>query len=562
MSISNRTERARRGDSLVSGRSAVRILLLLLGLGMGILTMLSAPQVLHAQSPTVDVRLLPASTSTAPGGTTSLTVQVEPNGQEVNGVDICVTFPPGLLQVVDADAGASGVQIQADTGTLDIALLNTVDNTAGVIKYSAGTFGSAPSTTFTLATIGLQAANVNDEATVAFSTSASGCGATPTDAVIGGDAVLRDTFGSTVTLGFGPDPLPTLTSVSIDSDNEINSGTNETAKVGDTVTLSFTADKTIQAPTVTVTVGGVSAAGSVSVTNVSGNNWTATFDLSTGDTEGVVAFTIDFSDTTGNAGTQVTSTTDSTSVTLVTVPGPPSGVSAISGDRQALVSWTAPASDGGSPITKYTVFSSPGGVTATTTGTSVTVAGLSNGTVYTFTVTATNSAGSSLSAIPSTAVTAGLTPPVVYSQEVSTTAGVPVIITLTGSDVNGDTLGWAIIEPVTGGLTDYVAMSQKTNTIDVVFTPNSGFIGTASFMFYATDASSASNTATVNINVSPAATPTPAPASAVATPTPIPNLWDAPSTSSWGLAALVAGMLVVLVIALRLTSGSRRTARQ
>ena len=71
----------------------------------------------------------------------------------------------------------------------------------------------------------------------------------------------------------------------------------------------------------------------------------------------------------------------------------------------------------------------------------------------------------------------------------------------------------------------------------------------------------AGNTATVNINVAATATPTPAPASAVATPTPIPNVWDAPSTSGWGLAALVAGMLVVMVLALRLTTGSRRAAR-
>ena len=122
-------------------------------------------------------------------------------------------------------------------------------------------------------------------------------------------------------------------------------------------------------------------------------------------------------------------------------------------------------------------------------------------------------------------------------------------ITLTGSDTDGDTLGWAIIEPVTGGTTDYVAMSQTTNTIDVVFTPNARFNGTASFRFYATDGSAAGNTATVNINVSPAATPTPAPASApVATPTPIPNVWDAPSTSGWGLAALTLGMLAVLLV--------------
>ena len=72
----------------------------------------------------------------------------------------------------------------------------------------------------------------------------------------------------------------------------------------------------------------------------------------------------------------------------------------------------------------------------------------------------------------------------------------------------------------------------------------------------------AGNTATVNINVTAAATPTPAPASvAEAIPTPIPNIWNAPSTSGWGLAALVAGMLVVLVVALGLTSGSRQAAR-
>ena len=122
-------------------------------------------------------------------------------------------------------------------------------------------------------------------------------------------------------------------------------------------------------------------------------------------------------------------------------------------------------------------------------------------------------------------------------------------ITLTGSDADGDSLGWAIVEPVTGGTTQFVEGSQTTNTIDVVFTPNTGFTGAANFRFYATDASSASNTATVNINVTSAATPTPASASRpTTTPTPISNIWDAPSTSGWGLAALVAGMLAALVV--------------
>ena len=33
-----------------------------------------------------------------------------------------------------------------------------------------------------------------------------------------------------------------------------------------------------------------------------------------------------------------------------------------------------------------------------------------------------------------------------------------------------------------------------------------------------------------------------------ATPTSIPTIWNAPATSGWGLAALVAGMLVVLLV--------------
>ena len=73
------------------------------------------------------------------------------------------------------------------------------------------------------------------------------------------------------------------------------------------------------------------------------------------------------------------------------VPGAPSGVSGVRGDGQVAVSWTAPVDDGGYSITGFTVTAAPGGKTCTTTGaTSCTVSGLSNGTAYTFTVTATN----------------------------------------------------------------------------------------------------------------------------------------------------------------------------
>ena len=61
------------------------------------------------------------------------------------------------------------------------------------------------------------------------------------------------------------------------------------------------------------------------------------------------------------------------------------------------VSWTAATSpDGTSPITGYTVTSSPGSFTCTTTGaTACNVTGLTAKTAYTFTVTATNQYGTS-----------------------------------------------------------------------------------------------------------------------------------------------------------------------
>ena len=99
-------------------------------------------------------------------------------------------------------------------------------------------------------------------------------------------------------------------------------------------------------------------------------------------------------------------------VTPRTVPGAPTGVTAVPGDRSATVSWTAPADNGGSPVSGYTVTSSPAspGATVTGAGTSVVVTGLANGTPYTFTVHATNVAGSGAESGASTAVTPSTVP--------------------------------------------------------------------------------------------------------------------------------------------------------
>jgi hypothetical protein len=88
-----------------------------------------------------------------------------------------------------------------------------------------------------------------------------------------------------------------------------------------------------------------------------------------------------------------------------TRPDPPSGVVASPGDQLATVTWQAPF-DGGTRITKYTITAKPGGATATvSSGTTATVTGLTNGTAYTFTVTATNSIGASQPSAPSAPAT-------------------------------------------------------------------------------------------------------------------------------------------------------------
>ncbi len=218
----------------------------------------------------------------------------------------------------------------------------------------------------------------------------------------------------------------------------------------------------------------------------------------------------------------------------LTVPGSPAGVTATAGNGQASVSWTAPASDGGSEITGYTVTSTPGGLTATTKGqTTDKVKGLINGTAYTFTVTATNAAGDSLASVASAEVTPskGPTPTpatVPGSPEgVSATAGngqASVSWTAPASDGGSVITGYTVTS-TPGGLTATTAGTSASVT---------GLTNGTAYTFTVTAANAigTSVASTASTTVTPATVPG-GPTSVSATPgdTQASLSWTAPASN-------------------------------
>lgn len=110
------------------------------------------------------------------------------------------------------------------------------------------------------------------------------------------------------------------------------------------------------------------------------------------------------------AGSQTAGWNYGTNFTITvppTAPGAPTAVVATASNGQATVSF-APAPANGSPITKYTVVVNPAAgtdVDVNTAATTHTITGLTNGTSYTFTVTATNAVGTSSPSMASNSVT-------------------------------------------------------------------------------------------------------------------------------------------------------------
>ena len=101
-----------------------------------------------------------------------------------------------------------------------------------------------------------------------------------------------------------------------------------------------------------------------------------------------------------------------------TVPSPPRAAAVTRGHSQVAVTWSAPASNGGAPVTAYRVRVEPVGRTVTVAAptTTAVVDGLTDGTEVTLSVVAINRRGASTAApagtaIPSPPITGGYLPP-------------------------------------------------------------------------------------------------------------------------------------------------------
>lgn len=210
------------------------------------------------------------------------------------------------------------------------------------------------------------------------------------------------------------------------------------------------------------------------------------------------------------------------------VPGTPGTPTVEAGDTSATITVAAPLNGGA--VDSYTVTASPSGATCTVIApdTGCTISGLTNGYTYTFTVTATNAAGTSASSASSESVTpAGLVAPGV--------PGTPTVETADGSATV------SVVAPSIGGAVDsYTVTANPGGATCVVTVPDTSCQitgltnGTAyTFTVTATNAAGTSESSTASAAATPLAAPT-APSQPVATlsGSSVNLAWDAPTTGT------------------------------
>ena len=186
-----------------------------------------------------------------------------------------------------------------------------------------------------------------------------------------------------------------------------------------------------------------------------------------------------------------------------TAPGAPTIGTATAGNASATLTWRAPASDGGSPITGYVINPSSGPAVDVGNVTTDDITGLTNGTPYTFTVAAINAVGTGAASAASNSVT----------PEVPTAPGAPTIGTATAGDASAN-LTWRA--PASDGgspITGYVITPSSGSAVTVGNVTSDNITGLANgtaytFTVAATNAIGTGAASTASNTVTPEAPPT------------------------------------------------------
>ena len=358
-----------------------------------------------------------------------------PVGQTISCSNANGPFAAGSsLAPVTVTAVATGVVTQS---TIQGSTVVTASSEAGLAGYSssspAGTNPAAPTITALSPTFGsvaggnqltITGTNLTGATSIQIGTAVELAGGTGSTLLKCPGAAAAGCFtvsGSTLVISSMPGHLLGVVAVKVVNLGASASSSYSYLGVPGAPVVTATAGVTGATVTWTTPANGGSAIGNYAVkgykdgtlvpalnkTVASGTNSYAYTGLDAG---GTYTFTVAATNALayGEAGT-------SNAVVPYTVPSVPLSPTASASSGQAVVSWLAPSSDGSSPITGYTVTPYLGSVAQTpqvfaSANLIQTVTGLTAGSSYQFTVTASNAAGNGPASAKTTSVTINALP--------------------------------------------------------------------------------------------------------------------------------------------------------
>lgn len=340
---------------------------------------------------------------------------------------VCTITPTGTLTFVTAGSCTIDAD-QAGNSTWNAATTVTRTFAVNAILPGAPTIGTA--------TAG------DTQATVTFTVPASNGGA-----VITGYTATANPGGATGTAAASPITVTGLTNgvaytFTVTATNSAGTGAasaasnSVTPKGSQTITFANPGAQNYgTSPDLSVLGGGASSTSGLTVTFASSTTGVCTI-TSGGLLTFVAAGTCTINaDQAGNASYLPAAQVSRSFTVNAVVPGAPTIGTATAGDTQASVAFTAPASNGGSAITGYTVTANPaaGGGSVNGASSPIVVTGLTNGQAYTFTVTASNVAGTGPASTASNSVTPKTSQTITFNNPGAQNFGTSPTLTATSS---------------------------------------------------------------------------------------------------------------------------------